>query len=207
MRIEAVQQQCRPPRTAAENLQLPVRQLPGGVERIQTFRIRGHDPADLLPADVLLGIVIAQRHAERHLARSHRIEQAAPHAFGRRSRHHIAREDDQIGSLSRQDTIQPCKGLFGLGKPPGLGGIEVHIRKLGYFKGFIAAETQHGLLRPNGGRAPYKKGAGRQNPLVHFAKSALIQLHAAALFHVHRAAAAVAPRHHQFERDMTYPER
>ena len=170
MRIEAVEQPRGPPRAAAENLQLPVRQLPGRVERIQASGIRGHDTADLLPAEVLLGIVIAQHHAERHPARSHRIEQAAPHAFGRGPRHHIAREDDQIGTLRRQNAVQAGKGLFGLGKPPGFGGVEVHIRELRYLESLVAAEAQHRLLRPDGGRTPDEEGTGRENPLVHLLK-------------------------------------
>ena len=95
--------------------------------------------------------MVAQHHAERHPARSHRIEQAAPHAFGRGPRHHIAREDDQIGTFRRQNAVQAGKGLFGLGKPPGFGGVEVHIRELRYLESFVAAEAQHRLLRPDGG--------------------------------------------------------
>ena len=170
VRIEAVEQPRGPPRAAAENLQLPVRQLPGRVERIQASGIRGHDTADLLPAEVLLGIVVAQHHAERHPARSHRIEQAAPHAFGRGPRHHIAREDDQIGTFRRQNAVQAGKGLFGLGTPPGFGGVEVHIRELRYLESLVAAEAQHRLLRPDGGRTPDEEGAGRENPLVHLLK-------------------------------------
>lgn len=63
-----------------------------------------------------------------------------------------------------------AKVFSGLGKPPGFGGVEVHIRELRYLESLVAAEAQHRLLRPDGGRTPDEEGAGRENPLVHLLK-------------------------------------
>ena len=166
VRIEAVEQQGGRSGVAAQHLQFEVGQFAGDAGRVERMRAGRGETSDLGAREVLLGVVVAQHRAIGNPAAFHRVEQAAPHRFGGGARHHVAREDDQIGAFPGQDTVQPCEGLPGLRESAGRGGIEVYVGKLRDFERPVFAETQCRGLCLRGDDAP-DGGAGQNDRSFH----------------------------------------
>ena len=144
MRIEAVEQ-CRRLRRPGD-LQHHVGQFAPGAERIERAGIRGDDAADLRACEILLGVVVPQHHAKRQVAFRDGLQHAVPRFGGGLARHHVAREDHQVGMLRIEDVAHLGDGFFRLRPAVRRTEVEVHVGELCDPEFAVPAEMQGGRL-------------------------------------------------------------
>lgn len=146
VRIEAVKQRRR--RFLPGDLQHHVGQFAVGVQRVERPGIRSDDAGRFRARGISCSASwLPSTTPERQVTLRNGRQHALPPFGGRFSRHHVAREDDQIGPLRIEDITHLSDRLLRLRLPVGIPQIEVHVGELRDLEFPLPVEFQSGPLR------------------------------------------------------------